>query len=358
MRRSFVGDFILKWIFGNERRKGMDMRAYEIQSFGMDGLKLTERPTPEPGAWQVLVKMHAWSLNYRDLMTITGRYNPRLKLPQIPLSDGAGEVITVGSEVKSVKTGDRVANTFFEGWVSGKVSDDKAKTALGAGRDGVLAEYVVLHEDGVIPVPAHLTYAEAATLPCAGLTAWNALVAEGKINAGDTILTLGTGGVSIFALQFGLLNGAQVIITSSSDEKLARARQLGASHTVNYKQHPDWGKEIRKLTGGRGVDLVVELGGAGTFNQSAIAVRRGGHISLIGVLAPGSDINIVSILMNSIRVQGIFVGSREIFSAMNAAIELHNLHPIIDRTFGFEKVREAFELMESGRHFGKICISR
>ena len=336
----------------------MDMKIYEIDSFGLDGLKLTERPIPEPGIHQVLVKMHAWSLNYRDWMTITGRYNPRLKLPQIPLSDGAGEIVAVGSEVKCFKTGDRVANTFFEHWVSGKVSDDKANTALGAGRDGVLAEYVVLHEDGVIPFPEHLTYAEAATLPCAGLTAWNALVVEGKINAGDTILTLGTGGVSIFALQFGLLNGARVIITSSSDEKLARAAKLGASHTINYRQHPDWGRQIRTLTGGRGVDLVVELGGAGTFNQSVTALKRGGHLSLIGVLAPGSDINIVSVLMNSIRVQGIFVGSREIFSAMNAAIDLHKLHPIIDRTFGFEEVKEAFQWMESGRHFGKICISR
>lgn len=335
----------------------MNMKAYEIHSFGLDGLKATERPTPEPGAHQVLVKMQAWSLNYRDLMTITGRYNPRLKLPQIPLSDGAGEIVAVGSEVKSFKTGDRVANTFFERWVSGEVSDDKVKTALGAGRDGVLAEYVVLHEDGVIPIPAHLTYTEAATLPCAGLTAWNALVAEGKINAGDTILTLGTGGVSLFALQFAKLNGARVIITSSSDEKLAKAKQLGAEHTINYKQHPDWGKQIRKLTGGCGVDLVVELGGAGTFNQSVMALKRGGQISLIGVLAPGTDVNIISILMNSIRVQGIFVGSREVFSAMNAAIELHNLHPIIDRTFGFEEVKEAFKLMESGGHFGKICIS-
>ncbi len=334
------------------------MKTYELNAFGLDGLRLTERPVPEPGAHQVLVKMKAWSLNYRDLMTITGKYNPRLKLPQIPLSDGAGEIVAVGSEVKSLKPGDRVANTFFERWVSGEVSDDKAKTALGAGRDGVLAEYVALHEDGVIPIPENLTYTEAATLPCAGLTAWNALVTEGNITPGDTVLTLGTGGVSIFALQFAQLNGAQVIITSSSDEKLAKAKKLGASHTVNYKQNPDWGKQIRKLTGGRGVDLVVELGGAGTFNQSVMALKRGGQISLIGVLAPVGDINIVSVLMNSIRVQGIFVGSREVFSDMNSAIELHNLHPIIDRTFGFEEVKEAFELMESGRHFGKICISR
>jgi NADPH:quinone reductase-like Zn-dependent oxidoreductase len=334
------------------------MKAYEIQKFGLEGLRIVDRPEPEIGVNQVLVRMHAWSLNYRDLMTVTGRYNPRLKLPQIPLSDGAGEIAAVGAGVKSLKPGDRVANTFFERWVSGVATDETAKTALGAGRDGVLAEYVVLHEDGVIPVPEHLTYAEAATLPCAALTAWNALVSEGKVKAGDVVLTLGTGGVSMFALQFALLHGAQVVITSGSDEKLAKARQLGASHTINYKQTPDWGKSVRMLTGGRGVDLVVELGGTGTFNQSVAALRRGGQMSLIGVLAQGGETNIVPILMNGIRVQGIFVGSREMFSAMNAAIALHRLHPVIHRTFGFDDVPEAFRLMESGKHFGKICISR
>jgi NADPH:quinone reductase-like Zn-dependent oxidoreductase len=342
----------------HKSRKGMNMKAYEIHTFGIDRLKMADRPMPEPGVNQVLIRMQSWSLNYRDLMTITGRYNPRLKLPQVPLSDGAGEVVAVGSEVRCCKVGDRVANTFFEHWVSGEASDDKAKSALGAGRDGVLAEYVALHEDGVIPIPEHLTFAEAATLPCAGLTAWNALVAEGKIKAGQTILTLGTGGVSIFALQFALLHGAQVIITSGSDEKLAKARRLGARWTVNYRQQPDWGRHVRQLTGGRGVDLVVELGGAGTFNQSVAALKRGGHLSLIGVLAPGSDPNIRSVLMNSIRVQGIFVGTRDTFADMNAAISLHGLHPVIDRIFGFEEVRDAFRLMESGGHFGKICISR
>jgi NADPH:quinone reductase-like Zn-dependent oxidoreductase len=334
------------------------MKAYEIQSFGMEGLAIVDRPEPVPGANQVLIKMHAWSLNYRDLMTVTGRYNPRMKLPQIPLSDGAGEVVAVGSDVRSAKAGDRVANTFFEHWVSGESTDEKAKTALGAGRDGVLSEYVLLHEDGVIPIPEHLTYAEAATLPCAALTAWNGLVAQGKVKAGDTILTLGTGGVSIFALQFSLLNGCRVIITSGSNEKLARAKQLGASHTINYKETPNWSKEVRQLTGGRGVDHVVEVGGTGTFNQSIASVRRGGHISLIGVLAQGGDANILPILMNNIRVQGIFVGSREMFFSMNSAITLHRLHPVIDRTFGFEEVQDAFKWMEGGKHCGKIVVSR
>jgi NADPH:quinone reductase-like Zn-dependent oxidoreductase len=334
----------------------MDMKVYEISNFGFEGLNIVDRPIPELGSNQVLVKMHAWSLNYRDLMTLTGRYNPRLQLPQVPLSDGAGEIVATGSEVKNFKIGDRVISTFFERWISGETMDDKVKTALGAGGKGVLAEYVALHEDGVIAAPNHLTYVEAATLPCSALTAWNALVVEAKIKAGDTVLTLGTGGVSIFALQFALLNGARIIITSSSDEKLAKARDMGASYTVNYKKIPDWGKHIRMLTGGRGVDLVVEVGGAGTFSQSLAALKRGGHLSLIGVLAHKNEANIVPVLMNGIRVQGIFVGSKETFFGMNAAIAMHQLHPVIDRTFAFDDVREAFKLMEAGKHFGKICI--
>jgi NADPH:quinone reductase-like Zn-dependent oxidoreductase len=332
------------------------MKAYELQKFGLDGLIIVDRAIPEPQANQVRIKMHAWSLNYRDWMTVTGRYNPRLHIPQIPLSDGAGRIDAVGSNVTTVNVGDRVANTFFERWTSGEPTDENAKTALGAGRDGVLAEYVVLHEDGVIPIPDHLSYAEAATLPCAALTAWNALVIQGRIKAGDIVLTLGTGGVSIFALQFARLNGAQVIITSRSDDKLARAKQMGATHTVNYTKIPDWGKHIRQITGGSGVDLVVEVGGPGTFNQSIAALKRGGTVSLIGVLAQGNA-NILPVLMNSIRVQGIFVGSREMFSAMNAAIAFHRMHPAVDRVFGFDQLQEALKLMESGGHFGKICIS-
>jgi NADPH:quinone reductase-like Zn-dependent oxidoreductase len=333
------------------------MKAYEIQKFGINGLAVVDRPVPELRSNQVLVKMHAWSLNYRDLMTVTGRYNPRLKLPQIPLSDGAGEIVSIGSEVEGFKAGDRVANTFFERWASGSGTDENARTAFGAGRDGVLAECVALHQDGVIRIPEHLSYEEAATLPCAALTAWNALVSSTGIKPGDTVLTLGTGGVSIFALQFALLNGARVIVTSSSDEKLDRARKMGASHTINYKQQTDWGRAVRKLCGGRGVDLVVEVGGAGTFNQSVAAVRRGGTISLIGVLSQGSDANILPLLMNAIRVQGIFVGSREMFSDMNTAIALHQLHPVIDRTFGFSEFPEALRLIESGGHFGKIVVA-
>lgn len=333
------------------------MQAYELQSFGFDGLKLVERPQPEPKANEVLLKMRAWSLNYRDLMIVSGRYNPRLRFPLVPLSDGVGEVVAVGADVTRVKVGDRVATTFFERWVSGELTDDLAKTARGGGgRDGVLAEFVALHEDGVVHVPAHLSDEAAATLPCAALTAWNALITQGNIKAGDTVLVLGTGGVSIFALQFALMSGARVIVTSSSDEKLARARALGAHEGINYQTHPDWEEQARALTNGRGVDHVVEVGGAGTLAKSLRAARRNGTVSLIGVLSGAGEVNPIPILMNSLRVQGIYVGSREMFEAMNAAIGLHQMRPVVDRIFPFADVRAAMEYMASGVHFGKVCI--
>jgi NADPH:quinone reductase-like Zn-dependent oxidoreductase len=332
------------------------MRAYEIQKFGLDGLVQVDRAQPEARAGQVLLKMKAVSLNYRDVLTVAGKYNPRMRLPQIPLSDGVGEVVAVGEGVTRVKVGDRVANTFFEKWVAGELTEQGSKSALGAGRDGVLAEYVALDEDGVIEVPEHLTDEEAATLPCAALTSWAALISRGNLKAGDSILAMGTGGVSIFALQIAKLAGARVVITSSSDEKLERAKELGADDLINYKTTPDWEKEVLRVTGGRGVDHVVEVGGAGTFAKSIRAVRRGGIISLIGVLAGGGETNLMPILMNGLRVQGIFVGSREMFEAMNAAISLHKLKPVVDKVFSFDETPEAYAMMEAGAHFGKIGI--
>jgi NADPH:quinone reductase-like Zn-dependent oxidoreductase len=332
------------------------MKAFEIQQFGRDGLVQVDRPQPEAGAGQVLLKMKAVSLNYRDVLALRGHYNPRMRMPQIPVSDGVGEVVAVGEGVTRVKVGDRVANTFFEKWVAGELTEQGSKSALGAGRDGVLAEYVALDEDGVIQVPEHLSDEEAATLPCAALTSWAALISRGNLKAGDSILALGTGGVSIFALQFAKLSGARVVITSSSDEKLGRAKELGADDLINYKTTPDWEKEVLRVTNGRGVDHVVEVGGAGTFAKSIRAVRRGGTISLIGVLAGGGETNLMPILMNGLRVQGIFVGSREMFEAMNAAIGLHKLRPVVDKVFSFEETPEAYAMMEAGAHFGKICI--
>ena len=333
------------------------MKLYHLEpGFGIDNIKLAERPEPKPGPGQVLLKMRAFSLNYRDLLVVKGQYNPKLKLPQVPLSDGVGEVTAVGDGVKRVKAGDRVCPLFLQGWLSGELTDAKARTALAGGNDGVLSEYAVFHEDGVIPVPEHLSDAEAATLPCAGLTAWHALMTEGKLTAGDTILVQGTGGVSLFALQFARLVGARVIATSSSDAKLAKAAGLGASDGINYKTTPEWGDKARELSGRGGVDHVVEVGGSGTMGQSIKAVRADGRISVIGILTGTGSFNLTPILMKNICIQGIFVGSREMFEAMNRAIALHRLKPVVDREFRFNEVQAAFRHMESAAHFGKICV--
>ena len=330
------------------------MKAFEIQnSFGLDALNLIERADPRPGYGQVLIKLRVVSLNYRDLMVVKGLYDPNIPLPLIPFSDAVGEVVALGSGVTRVKVGDRVAGIFFQKWLSGKLTEEKTRSALGGTIDGLLAEYAVLHEDGVVSVPEHLTDIEAATLPCAAVTAWNAL--SGNVKAGDTVLIQGTGGVSIFALQFAQVLGAKVIATCSSDEKLERLQSLGVTETINYKQTPDWGKKAYEITGG--VDHVVEVGGAGTLNESLKAVSYGGKISLIGVLTGGKgEISTGAILMKNVRVQGIYVGSREMFEDMNRAIALHKIRPICDRVFPLESVRSALEYMESGEHFGKICI--
>ena len=334
------------------------MKAWEVQNgFGIDSLMLVDKPDPKPGPGQVLLRLKAWSLNYRDLMMIKGQYNPKLRFPFTPLSDGVGEVIALGDGVTRAKVGERVAGCFLQRWLDGTLDDAKGKSALGGGQQGMLAEQVTLHEDGVVPVPAHLTDAEAATLPCAALTAWNALISSGGLKAGDSVLVQGTGGVSLFALQFARLHGARVIATSSQREKLARVLKLGASDGINYKETPEWSDKVRELTGGTGVDHVVEVGGAGTLGQSLKAVRTGGTISLIGVLAGVGQVNPVPILMRSVRVQGIFVGSRAMFEAMNRAVALHQLRPVVDKTFGFGEVREALRHMESASHFGKICIN-
>ncbi|MBX7255404.1 MAG: NAD(P)-dependent alcohol dehydrogenase [Candidatus Hydrogenedentes bacterium] len=335
------------------------MKAVVIENaFGLDNLAVTERPEPDPGPGQVVVKVHAASLNYRDLLTVQGFYNPRQPLPLVPLSDGAGEVVAVGPGVTRVKVGDRVAGAFAQGWISGRPSRAKLlDTTLGGPLDGMLREFALLGAEGVVHIPDHLSYEEAATLPCAGLTAWSALVRHGDVKPGDVVLVLGTGGVSIFALQFAKLLGATVIVTSSSNEKLERAKALGAHHCVNYRENANWAKTVRELTGGEGVDHVIEVGGVGTLTQSMRAVRMGGTISLIGVLAGAeSSLNLTPLLMQDIRLQGVIVGHRESFEEMNRAIAARTLKPAIDRVFAFEEAKESFELMASGGHFGKICI--
>lgn len=334
------------------------MRVYQIDgSFGLEQLKLTERPTPEPGPGQVRLKMTAASLNYRDLLMVRGHYNPRQPLPLVPCSDGVGVIDAVGVGVQRLRVGQRVATLFAQGWLDGQPSNERIRHTLGGPLDGTLADHMVLPELGVIPVPSHLSDAEAATLPCAGLTAWSALITQGQLTAGDTVLILGTGGVSLFALQFAKRSGARVIITSSSDEKLQRARALGADETINYRTTPEWGREVKRLTQRRGVDHVVEVGGAGTLKQSLRAVRTGGCVSLIGVLAGSREpLDILPILMRNIRLQGILVGHRSGFAAMNRAIEAHAIRPVVDRVFPFEEAPAAFAHLAEAKHMGKVCI--
>lgn len=334
------------------------MKTYEIQSdAGIDALTLVERPEPKPGWGQVLIRVRATSLNYRDLIVVQGGYGNKEKLPLIPMSDGAGEVVAVGEGVTRVKVGDRVAGTFFQNWIAGALTKEKMNSALGGAINGLLTEYAVLSQDGLVLLPDHLSYEEGATLPCAAVTAWHALVTKGSVTAGETVLVLGTGGVSIFALQFAKMHGARVIVTSSSDAKLERAKELGASEVINYKSTPNWEERVYELTARNGVDHVVEVGGAGTLEKSIRAVRVGGRISLIGVLTGGAgEVNPMPVLMKSLTVQGIYVGSREMFEAMNQAIALHQLKPVIDRIFPLTEAQEAYRYMKSAAHFGKIVI--
>ncbi|AEI65755.1 zinc-binding dehydrogenase family oxidoreductase [Corallococcus macrosporus] len=323
----------------------------------MDKLVQVERPDPVPGPMQVRVRVKATSLNSRDLMMVEGRYNPRQKLPLVPNSDGAGVVDAVGPGVTRVKPGDRVMSLFAQAWGAGAPTRAAQVSTLGGPLDGALADTVLLHEDGAVPTPAYLSDEEAATLPCAAVTAWSALVTHGAIKAGDTVLLQGTGGVSIFALQIARLMGARIIITSSHDAKLARARTLGAHDGINYVTTPDWDKAARALTGGVGVDHVVEVGGAETFEKSLRAVRPGGTVSVIGVLSGGAGaVPLTPILMQNLRVQGIFVGHRQSFEALNRAFTLHAVRPVVDRVFDFSEARAAFEHLKSGAHFGKVVI--
>jgi NADPH:quinone reductase-like Zn-dependent oxidoreductase len=332
------------------------MRALVIQNaFGLENLAVVDRPEPTPGPGQVLVRVRAASLNYRDLLVAGGQYNPKLKFPRVLGSDGAGEVVAVGEGVTAFAPGDRVVGCFMPDWADGPLTESAVKSALGGERDGVLAELVAFEDRGLLPVPAGLTFGEAATLPCAAVTAWNALT-TGGCGPGKAVLLQGTGGVSIFALQFAKALGARVLITSGHDDKLARALGLGADAGVNYKTNPDWDKWAREQTGGAGVDIVVEVGGAGTLERSARAVRLGGHIALIGVLAGGNAFNPIHILMKAIRLQGVFVGSRAMFSGMNRLIADTGLKPVIDRVFPLADAVAAFRHLESGAHFGKVVV--
>ncbi len=334
------------------------IRAYRIprESKGADDLRLEALPDPQPLPGQVIVRMRAASLNYRDQAIVSGQY-PMAAMDRavIPLSDGAGEVIAVGAGVVRTVVGDRVAGTFFQ-----RVRHPlaTAPVALGAAADGVLAEQVALDEDGIVPVPAGYSYEEAACLPCAGVTAWHALFRTGKpLVPGSTVLILGTGGVSIFALQFACRAGARIIVTSSSDEKLARVKELGASHGINYLATPDWDKEVLRLTAGHGADCVIEVGGLGTLPTSINALAREGKIALIGLLTGREGgVNPYPLMFKGGSIHGVYVGDRSMFLEMNRAIEVSGLKPVVDRVFPFDQAIAAYKYQASGQMVGKVVI--
>ncbi|MBX3075606.1 NAD(P)-dependent alcohol dehydrogenase [Candidatus Obscuribacterales bacterium] len=335
----------------------LEYAAYELTNYDLTAIQSATRVSQALGPRDVLVQMKTASLNYRDLLVCTGRYR-KISLPRVPLSDGVGEVMEVGQAVTKVKVGMRVSPNFMTGWTGGTITPEVIQTDLGAGIDGVLRQYAVFDERSLVKIPDYLSDEEAATLPCAALTAWNGLIEEGNLKAGETVLVMGSGGVSIFAMQFALMSGAEVIATSSSDEKLKRLKKMGAAHVINYKSNPDWDKEVVKFTRGRGVDHVIEVGGSGTLEKSAVSVKVGGHISLIGVLAnPNAQSNhAVHLLMKAVKLQGIFVGSVEMYERMNAALTVHKTKPVIDKVFDAHDVVEALRYMQSGAHFGKVVL--
>jgi NADPH:quinone reductase-like Zn-dependent oxidoreductase len=334
------------------------MRAYQVTSGKKrDALQRVERPSPPLGVDEVRVRVGAVSLNYRDLMIAGGQYPVSGETPPIAIADGAGEVVAVGKEVTRFRVGDRVARPYFDDWIDGEPTQAKLTKVPGASVDGMLAEEVVVSEQALVSAPAHLDFTEISTLGCAGVTAWNALFVEGRVKPGHTVLLLGTGGVSIWALQLAKAAGLRVIITSSSDDKLKRARALGADETINYRTIPEWQDEVLRRTGGQGVDLVLEVGGDGTLSRSVTATRVGGTVVLIGGLAGfSSSVDIMSLLVGNKRLIGISVGSRTMFEDLNRFVAAKQIRPVIDRIFAFEEAREAQAYLESGSHFGKIVI--
>ena len=334
-------------------------KQYRLVKQGDEPFKLTlvDAPVRQPGEHEVLIKVHAVSLNRRDVMIAKGFYPVGANKNLVPLSDGAGEVTAVGSKVARFKVGDRVAAIFFQKWLEGRPAADVGASALGGSIDGMLSQFVTLHEDGLVAIPANLSYEEAATLPCAAVTAWNALVTRGRMQTGDNVLLLGTGGVSIFGLQFAAAAGAKPIITSSSDDKLARAKSLGAVATINYRTTPEWDKAVRDATDGVGAHQVLEVGGQGTLAKSIASMGGGGHVAIIGGLDGfGGDIPAIGLMGRSVSVTGIFVGSRADFEAMNAFIVAKQIKPVVDKVFDFKDAQAAYDYMDTGNHFGKLVI--
>lgn len=334
------------------------MRLYRFgQLGGFDALRVQEAPAPSPGRGQVAVRIRACSLNHRDLNIVAGTYTSLpIRPAAIPLSDGAGEVVAVGPEVTRWKPGDRVAPIFVQRWLGGELLPEYMPSALGGPSDGVLAEEIVLSEEGLVRIPSHMSYEQAATLPCAAVTAWHAARVKGRLEPGDTLVTLGTGGVSLFAAQLALASGARVIATTGSDDKIDRLRALGVHETINYRSAPDWDARVRELTAGRGADLVIEVGGPGSLAKSIAAIRYCGHVSVVGNLAGKASIDPAALFAKRASMCGIQVGSRDMFEAMVRAMEVAKLEPVIDRVFDFADARGAYAYLASGRHFGKVVI--
>ncbi len=334
------------------------MQAYQIKAGQqIAGLELVQRDISAIGEREVQIRVHAVSLNYRDLMVADGKYLMTDKAPVISCSDGAGEVIATGSQVTRFRVGDRVAASFFPNWTHGAQSLQNTASALGADADGMLAEEVVLHEDALVSIPSHLSYIEAATIPCAGVTAWNALFVEAKLRPGDSVLLLGTGGVSIWALQLAKAAGLRVIITSSSDKKLQLAKDIGADETINYKSTPEWQEKVLQLTNGEGVNLVLEVGGQGTLARSTSSVCMGGTVAIIGgVSGFGGELQPFALIRGAKRLSGIFVGSRSMFEDLNKFLCVTKIHLIVDRVFPFQQAREAYTYLKNAVHFGKVVI--
>lgn len=334
-------------------------RQYQLRKAGdaPPTLALADAPVRAPGGHEVLVRVHAASLNRRDMYMKLGRYPGAMPPDLVPLSDGAGEVVAAGPAVTRFRPGDRVAACFFQQWLEGRPKPDFLGSALGGAIHGMLSQFVTLNENGLVAIPKHLSYEEAATLPCAGVTAWNSLVTRGRTQAGDFVLLQGTGGVSILGLQLALAMGAKPIITSSSDEKLARAKQLGAAATVNYRTTPEWEKAVLAATGGVGVQQALEVGGKQTLGKTLAALAPGGHVALIGGLTEfGGDIPSYALMGRNATASGIYVGSRTHFEALNTFLDRHHFKPVIDRVFAFEDAPAAYDYLDSGSLFGKVVI--
>jgi NADPH:quinone reductase-like Zn-dependent oxidoreductase len=336
------------------------MKQWQLsEEAGIDKMQQCDVDELVPQAGEVLVRMRAASLNYRDLIIARGEAGLKNLQGRVPLSDGAGEVVSVGAGVTQWKAGDRVAGTFFRRWQAGRFRMEYHDAALGGSVDGVLQQYATFPEDSLVRLPSPFSFEDGSTLPCAGVTAWSALVTRGELAPGDVVLLQGTGGVSIFGLQIAVAGGARVLITSSSDAKLQRARELGAHETINYRTTPEWDQEVWRLTEKRGVDHILEVGGPDTLARSLNAVAAGGHIAQIGVLTGfgASDASIFPLVQRNAHMNGIYVGSREGFEAFVRFLEVKRIHPVIDRVFGFDEARDAYRYMESGQHFGKVVIS-